>query len=267
MTDAEGANSTHCQPSSAVPRPPNRRSPEPSSTGTTTRWSSSSSPARRYSRTVETPPPRRTCASPADARARTRAASMPSATKWKVVPPAMTTGSRGWWVSTKTSWWKGDPRPTSRPSPTFPSPPGPARTCCGPSPWRRRRPRRGCGSAGPPRWPRRRRSTRAAAPRRSRADPARSGPGRPRSRRVRGRSCAPGARPCGDDRGRQGNSSVLPGAGRRWMRTRAVPYTGATGAADPATGVPRNLSEASRCRGEAGGPGPRPGQEVRALGV
>src|SRR5215213_7275958 len=47
--------------------------------------------------------------------------------------------------------------------------------------------------------------------------------------------------------------------GGRWLSPRAVPYTGRPGAADPATGVPRNLLEARRCRGEAGGPGPRQG--------
>jgi hypothetical protein len=58
---------------------------------------------------------------------------------------------------------------------------------------------------------------------------------------VRSRSWAPGVRPCTVDRSRPGNSSLLPGPGRRWLGTGAVPYTGATGAADPATGVPRNL--------------------------
>src|SRR3954465_356563 len=48
----------------------------------------------------------------------------------------------------------------------------------------------------------------------------------------------------------------------RWLCARAVPYTRSPGAVDPATGVPRNLSEARRCDGEAGRPGPR-----RALGV
>src|SRR5687767_15855129 len=38
-----------------------------------------------------------------------------------------------------------------------------------------------------------------------------------------------------DDRGRRGDSSLLPGAGRRWLATGAVPYTGPTGAADPGT--------------------------------
>jgi hypothetical protein len=36
------------------------------------------------------------------ARARVSAASMPSVTKVKVVPPRMVRASRGWWVSTKT---------------------------------------------------------------------------------------------------------------------------------------------------------------------
>src|SRR5215211_7391929 len=31
----------------------------------------------------------------------------------------------------------------------------------------------------------------------------------------------------------------IPAAGARWLSGRAVPYTGSTGAVDPATGVPR----------------------------
>ena len=207
--------------------------------------------------------------SPAEARARSSAASMPSVTKWKVVPPAIATGSRGWWVSTKTSWWKGGSSPhqpaqsdvpqSSRTGPNMLRP-----MMVAPMPVLAR----GRGSAGRRPWPLRREDPLVqqlpADPERILLALVRA---RRRSRRVRGRSCAPGVRPCGDDRGRRGNSSVLPGAGRRWLRTRAVPYTGATGAADPATGVPRNLSEASRCRGEAGGPGPRPGHGQGTRGV
>ena len=33
------------------------------------------------------------------------AASMPSVTKWNVVPPSISSGSRWWWVSTNTGAW------------------------------------------------------------------------------------------------------------------------------------------------------------------
>src|SRR3954470_18715357 len=36
--------------------------------------------------------------------------------------------------------------------------------------------------------------------------------------------------------------------GGRWLRVRAVPYTWPPGAADPATGVPRNLLQGPCCR-------------------
>ena len=51
------------------------------------------------------PPPMRTSLSPAACFARSSAASIPSVTKWKVVPPAISSGLRGWWVSTKTGTW------------------------------------------------------------------------------------------------------------------------------------------------------------------
>ena len=44
----------------------------------------------------------------APARARTRT---PSVTKWNVVPPSISSGSRAWWVSTKTLWWNGGSSP------------------------------------------------------------------------------------------------------------------------------------------------------------
>ena len=37
--------------------------------------------------------------------------SIPSVTKWKVVPPSIGTGSRGWWVSTNTGRWYGGSSP------------------------------------------------------------------------------------------------------------------------------------------------------------
>ena len=52
--------------------------------------------------------------------------SMPSVTKVKVVPPSLTSGSRSWWVMTKTGMWNGGSSP-HQPSHGFashdPSPP------------------------------------------------------------------------------------------------------------------------------------------------
>ena len=45
--------------------------------------------------------------SPAASRARASAASEPSVTKWNVVPPSISSGSRAWWVSTNTGWPNG----------------------------------------------------------------------------------------------------------------------------------------------------------------
>lgn len=50
-------------------------------------------------RGVETPPPILTSRSPTAARARSSTAWMPSTTKWKVVPPSIAIGARGWCVS------------------------------------------------------------------------------------------------------------------------------------------------------------------------
>jgi hypothetical protein len=61
--------------------------------------------------TVEAPPAMAMFPSPGTARARSNAASTPSVTKWNVVPPSMTSGSRGWWVSTKTGAWYGGSGP------------------------------------------------------------------------------------------------------------------------------------------------------------
>src|SRR5687768_17009973 len=56
-------------------------------------------------------------------------------------------------------------------------------------------------------------------------------------------------------------------AGRRWLRTCAVPYTGATGAADPATGVPRNLSGLRAAVVRRAVPGPAQGRSQGTRGV
>jgi hypothetical protein len=51
--------------------------------------------ARRYCCTVDAPPPTLTSAPSAASKARPSAASMPSSTKWNVVPPSMVIGGRG----------------------------------------------------------------------------------------------------------------------------------------------------------------------------
>src|SRR5271170_2741985 len=71
--------------------PANRDSPRPRTTGDSARCNSSIAPASRYWRIVETPPPIFTSRSPAAALAWASAASIPSVTKWKVVPPSITT--------------------------------------------------------------------------------------------------------------------------------------------------------------------------------
>ena len=66
--------------------------------------------------------------SPADSRACSSADSMPSVTKWKVVPPSISTGSRSWWVMTNVSVWYGGlspHQPFQDPSPQSPPPIGP----------------------------------------------------------------------------------------------------------------------------------------------
>ena len=60
---------------------------------------------------VETPPPMRTSAPFAAARAWDSASWMPSVTKWKTVPPSIVIGSRGWWLSTKMGTWYGGSSP------------------------------------------------------------------------------------------------------------------------------------------------------------
>lgn len=65
---------------------------------------SSSRPAARYCWTTSAPPPSETSFTPAAALACSSAGPMPSVTKWNVVPPAISSGVRGWRVRTKTGW-------------------------------------------------------------------------------------------------------------------------------------------------------------------
>src|SRR5436190_4867255 len=85
----------------------NSRAPPPSRIGATETTISSSRPAARYCCATDAPPPRDTSFSPPAARACSSADSIPSVTKWNVVPPCISSGSRGWLVRTKTGWWKG----------------------------------------------------------------------------------------------------------------------------------------------------------------
>ena len=87
--------------------PSNRRIPEPNSTGESAIENSSIKPAFTYSRIVAPPPAMRTSRSPAALRAWSRADSMPLLTKWKVVPPGRSQGSRFSCVTTKTGVWNG----------------------------------------------------------------------------------------------------------------------------------------------------------------
>src|SRR5574337_1283007 len=91
--------------------PCSRCSPRPSSTGRIARCISSINRARRNSRTVATPPPRRTSRWPAAARACVSAEWMPSVTKRNSVPPVMRSGARAWCVSTNTGTWYGGSSP------------------------------------------------------------------------------------------------------------------------------------------------------------
>src|SRR4029453_10872856 len=97
------------------PLPPptfsNSRAPPPSRIGTTETTISSSSPAARYCCATDAPPPRDTSFSPAAARASSSADSVPSVTKWNVVPPCISSGSRGWLVRTKTGGGEGGSSP------------------------------------------------------------------------------------------------------------------------------------------------------------
>ena len=85
--------------------------PNPSVSGTTCSRSSSMSPAARNWLIVAAPPAIEMSPSPAASRACAKADSMPSVTKWNVVPPSISTGSRGWCVSTKTGPWYGGSGP------------------------------------------------------------------------------------------------------------------------------------------------------------
>ena len=81
-----------------------QREPLPSRTGAMWIVSSSSSPAARACWTALPPPWIWTSLSPAASRAWSIADSIPSVTKWNVVPPSISSGSRAWWVRTKTGW-------------------------------------------------------------------------------------------------------------------------------------------------------------------
>ena len=144
--------------SSSSARSSKSRSPRPSSTGATARCISSTRPALRYWRTVEAPPPMRTACSPEAARARSSAASMPSVTKWKVVPPCISIGSRGWCVSTNTGWWYGGSSPHQPVQSSLPQGPrtGPNMfrpMMCAPTPWTPRAARSSSGPVAPPSMP------------------------------------------------------------------------------------------------------------------
>src|SRR3954462_15622436 len=94
----EVSTSTGVRPTSV--RSANIDSPRASNTGTTSTTSSSSAPDASAWRTVEAPPATSTTPSPAALLACFRAESKPSVTKKNVVPPAISIGSRPWWVST-----------------------------------------------------------------------------------------------------------------------------------------------------------------------
>ena len=61
------------------------------------------------------PRPRCRHRAPGDRRACSKAASKPSVTKWNVVPPSSSIGSRAWWVRTKTGAWYGGSSPPAAP--------------------------------------------------------------------------------------------------------------------------------------------------------
>src|SRR5215211_6212706 len=95
VASGEWSTSTGSNPKDSTPS--NRRSPAPSRTGATSRTSSSMAPAASAWRTVDAPPAMSTPRSPAAARACSSAASKPWVTKWKLVPPSISIGSRAWW--------------------------------------------------------------------------------------------------------------------------------------------------------------------------
>ena len=244
VTEADGANSTHgpaverrCRgPRTAVRRP--RAAP-----GRRPRGARRAVRPAAYCWTVAAPPPSRTCRSPAAARARSSAASIPSVTKWKVVPPAIGTGSRAWWVRTKTSWWNGGSSPHQ---PVQSSAPHGPRT--GPNMLRPMivAPMSSSPSAL------NRRSTSVASGEKihscSCSPPTPSGFSSPwrgagaRSRRGTRRSCARAVR-SHRGRPRRGGRTHRPGwaTGGTLAVRRCGPVHWPPGAADPATGVPRNL--------------------------
>src|SRR3954453_21289828 len=96
---------------SAPSRLSNSRAPSPRRIGTTWICISSISPAFRYCWAMFAPPPRRTSLPPAASLACSRADSMPSVTKVKVVPPSLVTGLRAWGGTRKHGWVEGDDEP------------------------------------------------------------------------------------------------------------------------------------------------------------
>ncbi len=96
--------------STSGPTPAKRRAPPPRMIGVTCSSSSSTRPAARYWLMTSAPPPMKTSLSPAAARARSSADSIPSVTKVYVVSER-TSGSRSWWVRTKTGLWNGGSSP------------------------------------------------------------------------------------------------------------------------------------------------------------
>src|SRR5919107_131531 len=95
-------------------RPAKGDSPLPSTIGAWLSRISSITPASKPCRTALAPPAIVTVPSPAASRARSIASSK-LVTKWKVVPPSISTGSCGKWVSTKTGAWYGGVSPPPLP--------------------------------------------------------------------------------------------------------------------------------------------------------
>jgi hypothetical protein len=85
--------------------------PAPRINGTIETSISPTSRAARYWLTTDAPPASETSRPRAASLACVRADSIPSLTKGKVVPPSISSGSRGWWVSTNTAWWNGGSSP------------------------------------------------------------------------------------------------------------------------------------------------------------
>ncbi len=96
------------------------------------RCTSSTRSAARNSRTVSTPPPIRTSVPGARSRANASASAGDWSTKWNVVPPSITNGSRGWCVRTTTGVWNGGSSPHHPVQPSSARHRAADRTCSGP---------------------------------------------------------------------------------------------------------------------------------------